>query len=109
MRPRWRTRSPRRRRSSRPKLDPSEPQPSTTASTRRAMAGAELAQGRRRLPAVSLTGVAVPIVAIVIAVLIGTLVIVATGGDPTVAFPALVNGAVGTQNNLVATLVRAVP
>jgi simple sugar transport system permease protein len=73
------------------------------------MAGAEVAQGRRRLPGVSLTGVAVPLVAIVIAVLIGTIVIAATGGDPTVAFPALVNGAVGTQNNLVATLVRAVP
>jgi general nucleoside transport system permease protein len=73
------------------------------------MAGAELAQGRRRLPGVSLSGVAVPIAAIVIAVLIGTVVIAVTGGDPTAAFPALVHGAVGTQNNLVATLVRAVP
>src|SRR6185369_10824021 len=72
-------------------------------------AGAELAQGRRRLPGISLSGVAVPVAAIVIAVLIGTVVIVLTGGDPTVAFPALVNGAVGTQNNVVATLLRAVP
>jgi ABC-type uncharacterized transport system permease subunit len=73
------------------------------------MAGADLAQGRRRLPGVSLSSVAVPIAAIVIAVLIGTVVIALTGGDPTEAFPALVHGAVGTQNNLVAMLVRAVP
>jgi len=73
------------------------------------MAGAELAQSRRRLPAFASSSVAVPLLAIGIAVLIGAVVILATGGDPTVAFPALVNGAVGTQNNLVATLIRAVP
>jgi simple sugar transport system permease protein len=51
----------------------------------------------------------VPLAAILIAGAIGGLVVIVTGADPVGAGEALLHGALGTQNNVVATLLRAIP
>jgi simple sugar transport system permease protein len=73
------------------------------------MAGAEAPVRRGPSPRAILDALAVPALAVGVGLLIGAVVIVVTGGDPIAAIAALANGAVGTQNNVVATLLRSVP
>lgn len=54
-------------------------------------------------------GAAVPVLAIAVGVALGAIVILLTGADPVTAFAALVNGALGTQSNIAATILRSVP
>jgi simple sugar transport system permease protein len=51
----------------------------------------------------------VPIVAILLALLIGGVVVVIAGADPWAAYVELFRGAVGTPGNLSATIARSVP
>ncbi|MEA2623534.1 MAG: ral nucleoside transport system permease protein [Chloroflexota bacterium] len=73
------------------------------------MARAEAIVRRSLNPRAIADALVVPALAIGVGILIGAVVIVVTGGDPVAAFSALLNGAVGTQNNVVATLLRSVP
>lgn len=53
--------------------------------------------------------VLVPVVAIALALLIGGIVVLVAGADPTAAYVELFRGAVGTPGNLSATIARSVP
>jgi general nucleoside transport system permease protein len=75
------------------------------------MAGAEAAAeqaGRFDTRAIAL-GVAVPVLAIGVALVLGLVVVLVAGADPVGAYSALLRGAVGTPGNLAATLLRSVP
>ncbi len=54
-------------------------------------------------------GWAMPIWAVLIAVLLGSVVIIGAGADPIKAYVALVHGAVGNQGSIATTLVKSVP
>jgi simple sugar transport system permease protein len=65
---------------------------------------------RRRLDPRSLVAsVAVPLVAICLALLLGTVAILVAGEDVVSAYLELVRGAIGTPQNLAATVVRSIP
>lgn len=58
---------------------------------------------------VSLAPVTVPVLAILVASLVGSLFILAAGANPLVAYGALLEGALGTPDRVAATVARATP
>jgi len=68
------------------------------------------APSRLRLdPRQLLAAVAVPLIAIGLAILLGAVAILVAGEDVLTAYGALVSGAIGSPQNLAATVVRSIP
>ena len=70
---------------------------------------ADVPARRRADPRPLLVAVAVPLIAIGLAVALGAIAIVVAGEDVLAAYGELVRGAVGTPQNLSATVVRSIP
>jgi len=56
-----------------------------------------------------LAAIAVPVLAIVLAIVLGAVAILVTGEDVVSAYGELLRGAIGTPQNLAATVVRSIP
>ena len=75
------------------------------------MSAPEPAPARRSLVETyfQLAPLTVPLYAILVASLVGSLFILASGGNPLVAYTALLEGALGTTERIAATIARATP
>ncbi len=63
---------------------------------------------RQPMPVISMT-IIVPVMSIMAALILGAVILVALGHDPSLVYAAMLQGSFGTQNGLAETLVKAIP
>ena len=92
-----------------PESRPADQTPADRAAERAAAEAAEARHALEQQRWDRLMRVVTPFVSVIIAVLIGSLMILASGSDPVAAFSAMFQGAFGSQRAIGETLIRAAP